>query len=507
MDINWKKIKPAEFVRKIEPRNDSKIESCDDVKFQAHKLLFKVPLCHTSKEHPEYIELQADLVYSPGPSIVSIANMDGKPDIHVMDSKCLRNTKSMVVYLCGGPGDANPAFANPELNKLILEEWGHPILFLDYRGTGESTPVTAKVLAERGNPSEYMTCFRQDAIVADLEAIRLCFRGVKFLLVGQSFGGWIAMTYVSFLPDSLSGVFITGGLPPIGKGPEDVYRALYKRVIQANERYYEKYKDDVDKVKEIVEWLAKPMTKDGEDKEGSKNRKNCGVVLLNEQRLTAQGFMTLGRHFGRGQAGFELVHSIVVRMEKDIKTQNSLTSETIDYFLVSGGAGFKLHQRPGYGAWHEGIYCSGLMDSPPNWAAQRVGEQQGGGHFRWLERDFNGSVREDVPLYFSGEMIHDFMLEEAGPAASPFKKHADELAHRAQWSTLYDVGQLKRNVVPVRALIYPEDMYVDSGFSLDTVAMVQGCREVQAPSDWLHGSIKTRPKDVWKALLSAARSG
>ncbi len=499
MDINWEQIQPA-FVHEV--------KSSDDIQFQAHELLFEVPLCHTSKANPERIKLQADLVYMPGLSNVSIANVDGKLDIQTMGSKGPRNIESVVVYLCGGPGDGNPASANRRLNDIMLKDRRDPILFLDYRGTRNSTPLTAEALANRENPSEYMTCFRQDAIVADLEAIRLCFGGIKFFLVGQSFGGWIAMTYVSFLPRSLSGVFITGGLPPIGKGPEDVYRALYKRVIQANEKYYRKYKEDIGKVKEIVIWLAESRIKNGEDNEDTKSVKTRGVALPEKQgRLTAQGFMTLGRHFGRGEVGFDLVHSIVTKMANDIKTPNGLTDETIGYILKSGGTGFKLHKRPGYGAWHEGIYCSGSMDAPPNWAAQRVGKEQGGGHFRWLEKDFNGSAHKDVPLYFSGEMIYDFMLEEAGPKASPFKKHADDLAHRSQWSNLYDVDQLKKNVVPVTALIYPEDMYVDYNFSLATAQMVQGCRWAKAPRDWLHASIKTQPEEVWNALLHAPRGG
>jgi len=499
MDIDWKHIRPAEFVGKTGSSDGGKIESSDDGKFfQAHKLRFKVPLCHTSEENPEPIELQAELVYSSGPSIVSAANADGKLDIQVVDSTRPNNTKPMVVYLCGGPGDANPAFANPELNKIILKKWRLPILFLDYRGTGESTAVTAAALAERKSPSEYLTLFRQDAIVADLEAIRLCFRGVKFLLVGQSFGGWIAITYVSFLPGSLSGVFITGGLPPIGKGPEDVYTALYVGVIRANKQYYAKYPKDAEKVKEIVKWLAKAGGKD-------KDSKSRGVALRDEQRLSPQGFMTLGRHFGRGKAGFKGVHFLVTRMAKDIKN-GGLASDTIAYFSDSGGAGFKLHKRPCYGTLHEPIYCSGTMKAPPNWAAQDVGRQQRGGHFRWLKKDFDSSVLDmdafkNVPLYFTREMIHDFILGDTGPAAAPFKEHADDLARRVQWSKLYDVRQLSQNMVPVRALVYPKDLFVDFDFSLQTAAMVRRCQAVPARRSWLHGSVKTRPKQVCRVLF------
>ncbi len=532
MDINWKQIQPARSVGDIK----AKVKATAHGQFHVLKLQFSVPLCHTSEEEdPEFIVLQAKLVYSPDRPIVLTTDESGKLDMvagsmcasnansmvagsmcesnansTVAGSMCAGNAKSMVVYLCGGPGDANLAFANPELNKIILEEWGHPILFLDYRGTGRSTRITTETLEKRKSPSEYLTRFRQDAIVADLEAIRLCFFGVKFLLIGQSFGGWIAMTYVSFLPESLSSVFITAGLPPIGKEPEDVYEALYERVIRANEQYYAMYPDDKAKVKKIVHYLEDPSFGKSQHGEKGKSRENRGVMLPDGQRLTPEGFMTMGRHFG-GEDGFRKVHSIVDLMARDIdlKSKRGLKAETIERFWKSGGAGFKLHQRPCYGTLHEPIYCSGKLKARPDWAAQRVGRQQGGGHFRWLEKGFDGSVLgmdayKDIPLYFTGEMIHDFMLEDAGPAAAPFKAHADDLARRVQWSTLYDVGRLSQNVVPVRAVVYPEDLYVDYGFSIETAAMVGTCLAVTAPSGWLHGSIKTSPKDVCEKLFSTA---
>ena len=40
--------------------------------------------------------------------------------------------------------------------------------------------------------------------------------------------------YVSFYPDSLEKVFITGGLPPLDAHPDDIYRATFKRVIEKN---------------------------------------------------------------------------------------------------------------------------------------------------------------------------------------------------------------------------------------------------------------------------------
>jgi pimeloyl-ACP methyl ester carboxylesterase len=487
ININWAEIQPAKRIREA--------KSTSECGFQAMELWFEVPLCRTLKQDPDSIKLHADLVYGPGPPIVSLVNAGGNLEV-ILASMCPpHNARSMVVYLCGGPGDGNPAFANKELLQIILG-WGHPILFLDYRGTGKSTPVTAESLGERVNPSEYLAQFRQDSIVADLEAIRLCFNGVKFILVGQSFGGWIAMTYVSFLPGSLNGVFLTGGMPPIGRSPRVVYEALYKRVVGANEAYYAEYDGDAAKVKAIVKWLAR---------QGSK--KCPGVKLPDGQVLTPRGFMTLGRHFGRGQNGFDRVHLLVTRMAADLKASGSISNETLARYAASGGAGFRLPERPLYAVLHEAIYCSGNMKA--NWAAHEVGRGQGA-HFEWLCERFDTLVanvdNDPAPLYFTGEMIHDFMLRDGGTATVPFDGAAHKLAQKGQWSNLYDAAQLSRNKVPIRALIYDQDMFVDSQLSLKTAETVRTCQVVMAPPEWLHGSIKTNPKEVCGLLFSLKRS-
>ena len=67
--------------------------------------------------------------------------------------------------------------------------------------------------------------------------------------------------------------------------------------------------------------------------------------------------------------------------------------------------------------------------------------------------------------------------------------------------------RLSQNVVPVRALVYPEDLFVDYGFSIETAGMVGTCLAVPAPSGWLHASIKTRPKDVCEKIFSIAVPG
>lgn len=79
---------------------------------------------------------------------------------------------------------------------------------MDQRGTGLSTPVTAGTLVRKGNAvkqADYLTHFRADNIVRDCEAIRKCLtteypeEKKKWSVMGQSYGGFCSLTYLSFL--------------------------------------------------------------------------------------------------------------------------------------------------------------------------------------------------------------------------------------------------------------------------------------------------------------------
>lgn len=58
----------------------------------------------------------------------------------------------------------------------------------------------------------------------------------------------------------------------------------------------------------------------------------------------------------------------------------------------------------------------------------------------------------------------------------PWTGAAEVLATRTDWSPLYDVERLAANEVPVAAVVYYDDVYVDSGLSLETTAAVGNLR-------------------------------
>lgn len=141
-------------------------------------------------------------------------------------------------------------------------------MFLDQRGTGLSSTVTAGTLARQGNAikqAEYIKNFRADNIVRDCEAVRRCLTADypeekrKWSVIGQSFGGFCAVTYLSMLyvlhqviyygvfvltlfpltlksPDALAEAFLCGGLPPLVNGPDPVYALTYGMRTSAVDR-------------------------------------------------------------------------------------------------------------------------------------------------------------------------------------------------------------------------------------------------------------------------------
>jgi len=204
---------------------------------------------------------------------------------------------------------------------------GYELVFLDYRGVGYSSAVSAATLERIGGPAEqakYLQLFRADTLVKDCEAVRKCLtkdyppEKKKWSILGQSFGGHMSLTYLSFHPEGLRETFITGGLGTLNKPPEEVYTATYKRVLQRNKAYYTKYPDDVLVIQEVANKIREIGGQDG-------------ILLPTGGRLTVQRLMTLGFQLG-GDGGVDRVHDLITKMKADLDIFNLLTRATLNSF-------------------------------------------------------------------------------------------------------------------------------------------------------------------------------
>lgn len=343
-----------------------------------------------------------------------------------------------LLFLQGGPGHrATRPGADPGAwLKRALQEYR--VLLLDQRGTGRSTPANRQTIpAAPADAAAYLRHFRADSIVRDAELLRRHLIGDRpWSVLGQSFGGFCAVTYLSLAPEGLREVFITGGLPSLTAGADEVYRAAYPRVLAANERYFERYPGDQDVVRRIVDHL-----------------REHDVRLPDGERLTARRFQTLGHGLGNSVL-FDNLHYL---LEEAFIGRGQLS----DAFLHKVHASVSYASQPLYALLHEAIYCQGTAS---RWAAQRV-----------LDEFPQFSLDNDGPVRFVGEMIYPWFFEE-DPALRPLRECADLLAAYDEWPALYDPGRLAANTVPAVAAVYHDDMYVDRDHSLQTADAIAGLR-------------------------------
>lgn len=345
-----------------------------------------------------------------------------------------------LVFFQGGPGGKSPRPPStaPWVGRAVKD---FRVLLLDQRGTGRSTPVTPRSILRRGeaaSQAEYLANFRADSIVADAELIRRALVGDdgRWNVLGQSFGGFCALTYLSFAPEGLAGVYITGGLAPLEASAEQIYRVTYQHVRAKNDAYHAAYPVDRDQLEAVAGYL-----------------RTHDVRLPDGSPLSVRRLQGLGMAFG-GRTNVPPVHYLLEEAFADGPDGRELSTT----FLHGTHEHLSFATKPLYAVLHEAGYAQGVATG---WAAERV---------RPAEFDPDAS-----PLLLTGEMIYPWMFDD-DPALRPFRDAAHLLAERSDWPPLYDVAALGRNEVPAVAALYTDDMYVDAGFSTETAATVRGLR-------------------------------
>jgi pimeloyl-ACP methyl ester carboxylesterase len=390
--------------------------------------------------------------------------------------------KPWFVYLQGGPGFGCRPPQDFPATQPVLDK-GYQLLYLDQRGTGLSSPISSATLALQGDAqrqADYLKHFRADSIVKDCEAIRNTLTAdypedlKKWTICGQSFGGFCGITYLSQAYKGLREVFMLGGLAPVGKTADEVYKATFARVIKRNKAYYDKYPEDVDTIHNLASYI---------ESQG-------GLKLPGGGNLTVRRFLCIGIAFGT-HGGIDSVHVLVLRMRSDLEQFSFITRATLSSLESMGG----LDDNVIYAILHEAIYCEGTAS---NWAAERVGRSLR--EFQWLSGNPGSSseVRK-YPLFFSGEMIFPFMFD-VYPELERIKDAAEILAKYTEWPRLYDEWQLARNKVPVYSAAYMEDMYVDFGLAQETANKIQGCKQF-ITNVMYHDAVRSKTDQVLEELF------
>jgi pimeloyl-ACP methyl ester carboxylesterase len=380
-----------------------------------------------------------------------------------------------LVYLQGGPGFGANRFVGRQswLGRALKE---FRVLLLDQRGTGHSTPANRQTLPLRGGPAEqadYLAHFRTDSIVRDCEAIRAqVTAGARWTVLGQSFGGFCTVNYLSTAPEGLAAAVITGGLPSLDAHADDVYRAAYPRIERKVAAHYARYPQDVERARRIADHI---LTHE--------------VTLPNGYRLTVEAFQSLGIVLG-GSEGSHRLHYLL----EDAFVRTPQGPALSDAFQEQAQGLLSYARHPLYALVHEAIY--GQDARPTAWSAERVRAE-------FPQFDAPKTLAGDGPLLFTGESIHPWMFD-CDPALRPLRETAELLAARTDWPPLYDPARLAANEVPVAAAVYHDDMYVDTAHALETARTVRGLR-TWVTDEFEHDGVGAGGPRVLDRLLALTR--
>jgi pimeloyl-ACP methyl ester carboxylesterase len=387
--------------------------------------------------------------------------------------------RPFLVFLQGGPGQEAPRPTNrpgspPWLARALRD---YRVLMLDQRGTGRSTPygvgvrpagVVGAVYAAGGtaggdasagagdaaSEAEYLTHFRADAIVRDAE----CFReylGVKeWSVLGQSFGGFCTLHYLSAFPGSLREAFFTGGLPPVGLPVDDIYATTYGIVRRLNAAHHRRFPGDQELLRRAME-----LCDAGE------------VRLPGGAPISSRLLRSIGGRLG-ADGGSEEIHYLLERDPRSPAFGHDLAA-----LLPFNG------RAPLYAVLHESSYADGGVT---NWSAQRVAPD-----------DFVG----DSTL-LTAEHLFPWHFEDH-PELVPYAGVAQVLAGH-EWPRLFDADVLSAVDVPCAAAIYVNDAFVDVGYSQATADLLPGMRR-WVTDEYHHNGLRTDGGRILDRLIGLAR--
>ena len=363
--------------------------------------------------------------------------------------------RPLLLYLEGGPGYEAPRpsrrAGKPAWLGRALKDFR--VLMLDQRGTGRSTPVGPGLPGTPHEQAEYLSHFRADAIVADAEWIRRELGIERWSVLGQSFGGFCALRYLSAAPEALKEVLFTGGLPALGAEIDRVYAATFARVRERSARFYELYPEDHPRMLALLARLDRDP-----------------IVLPDGDPLTARRLRTLGALLGRGDGAEALHHALEL-------------DPSSPAFLHDMQTAAPFPRNPLYAVLHEACWADG---GSTRWSAQRV-------------LDEIGHAEDGL----TGEHVFPWMFEDMRGLA-PLREAAELLAER-EWPVLYDRARLAANEVPAAAAIYAEDVYVERSFSEQTAAAVRGLR-IWLTNEYEHDGLHVDGERILDRLLALARN-
>lgn len=185
----------------------------------------------------------------------------------------------LLLFLQGGPGGESPRPLSPTSDGWIEEAVKHfRVVLPDQRGTGRSSCVDGRTIAALGERAEaagsdaarsqadFLKRHLASSIVRDFEYLRLVgFGGKPWVTLGQSYGGFLTLSYLSLFPEGVAASFTCGGIPHVPASASEVYAHTFPRMAAKTQQYYDRYPADVERVAALADALEeqKPVLPDG----------------------------------------------------------------------------------------------------------------------------------------------------------------------------------------------------------------------------------------------------
>ena len=380
--------------------------------------------------------------------------------------------------------------------------------------------------------------------------------GKKLTLLGQSFGGFCILTYLSLFPAAIERALFTFGLAPVGRSATEVYGATYLRMQERNRRFYERYPQDVELVREIVASLheaplAMPLTLPllpcpsyHAPLTMPITTNQAPLAMPRGGTLTPRRFLMLGLLLGSAN-GFESLHDLLEMAREMPQLQPTGGGDGGGGGAGGGGAGagggrqlpdnFLLaveqaqqhfETNPLYWLLHESIYCDAnakdpAARGPSGWAAEKVQASLGD------EWQYASNLEAGAPpVQLTGEMVYSWMAEDFAWLRS-LKPAAEILAAKSDWGPLYDPAVLGGGKTgeggeglnagpdsgpnagpsagpPVAALVSYEDVYVERAFSEATAKLLGGRARLWVTNEFQHSGLRDDPT-VFERLLAMSK--
>ncbi|EDK30224.1 putative prolyl aminopeptidase [Vibrionales bacterium SWAT-3] len=412
----------------------------------------------TTLYRQHYFELPLDYQAKDGQQIQVFAR-------EVVDLAKDSQALPWLIYFQGGPGFPSPRVSG-ESGWMKRALQNYRVLLLDQRGTGNSTVISHETLAHLSpeQQAEYLTHFRADNIVRDAEAIREQFGVKQWSTIGQSFGGFCTLSYLSLFPKSLQRCYVTGGIPSIEREADDVYRATYKRVEDKNRAFFAQFPQAQAMCREISDYLL-----------------NNEVKLPNGQVFTVEQFQLIGINLGAGEANLPMYFTLESAFV-EVNGKKQLSYSFLNQMQQEQG----YLTNPIYAILHESIYCQGTAS---NWSAHRVREQYP--HFNYQSGN---------EFWFTGEMVYPWMFDQL-ETLKPLREAANILAEKSDWGTLYNAEQLGKNTVPMACAVYADDMYVELDYSRETLANIPNSK-AWITNEYEHNGLRVDGERIVDKLMT-----